>query len=307
MEPTTNHASNPPERLQKVLASAGYGSRRECEALIEEGRVEVQRQVVTQLGTKVDLATQEVRVDGVAIKKPRLVYYLLNKPVNVVCTNSDPEGRPRVIDLVKSDQRIFPVGRLDRTSEGLILVTNDGELANQLTHPRYGVEKTYHAVVDGFPNLDDLKMLERGVHLAEGFAQVASARVKKKFKGKSELEIVLREGRNREVRRLLARIGHKVRRLVRVAIGPVKLAGLPTGAYRVLERSELAALRKASRPSGAKKASRKKTPKQQVAKNLGAARSAQRGTKKKSSKRGGPVEKQASRKPSIKGKRKGKR
>src|SRR5688572_17625264 len=130
------------ERLQKVLAAAGVGSRRDCEELIQQGRVEVDHQVITELGTKVDPLRQEIRVDGTVLKQPKRAYYVLNKPIGVVSTNFDPSGRARIIDLLPNDERLFPVGRLDRSSEGLIVATNDGAFANRLTHPRYGVEKT---------------------------------------------------------------------------------------------------------------------------------------------------------------------
>ena len=215
--------SGPPaegERLQKVLAAAGAGSRRQCEELILAGRVEVDRQVVVELGTRVDLGRQEVRLDGVSLRRSKLVYYALHKPTGVVSTNRDPSGRPRVIDLLpKSDARLYPIGRLDLGSEGLILVTNDGDLANRLTHPRYGVEKTYRIQVAGHPDRDVLKQLREGVRLAEGVARVARVKVAGKHKDSTILEMVLKEGRNREIRRMLAQVGHKVLRLVRIAVG----------------------------------------------------------------------------------------
>jgi len=235
------------ERLQKVLAAAGLGSRRYCEELIETGRVEVDGQVVTALGSKADPHTQRIRVDGSPLPAPARVYFVLNKPTGVVSTNSDPSGRPRVIDLVPYRGRLFTVGRLDLSSEGLILVTNDGELANRLTHPRYGVEKTYHAEVAGTLERGDLEKLRGGIHLAEGLARVERVRVKHQYKNSTLLEIVLAEGRNREVRRILARIGHKVLRLKRVALGPLRLAELPLGAVRPLARDEVRALRASAR------------------------------------------------------------
>jgi 23S rRNA pseudouridine2605 synthase len=231
------------ERLQKVLAAAGVGSRRQCEELIAEGRVEVDRRVVTELGTRVEPAHQTIAVDGTRINARRPSYYVVNKPPGVVSTNRDPQGRPRVIDLVPRDERLFAVGRLDRSSEGLILVTNDGDLAHRLTHPRFGVAKTYMAMVAGTPHPEQLKKLVQGVHLAEGVARAAAVRVRKRRKGVTEVEIVLREGINREVRRLFARIGHKVLRLKRVAMGPIRLAGLPSGACRRLTRDEVKQLR----------------------------------------------------------------
>jgi len=237
------------ERLQKVMAAAGIGSRRFCEELIRAGRVDVDRKVVRELGTRVDSATQLVRVDGSPLANPRRVYYLVNKPAGVVSTNFDPSGRPRVIDLLPDkDERLFTVGRLDLSSEGLMLVTNDGELANELAHPRYGVEKTYHALVAGTPQRDVLAKLREGVHLAEGVARVASARIKTTFKQSTLLEIVLAEGRNREIRRILAKVGHKVLRLKRVALGGVRLKDLPPGEFRKLRNDELRLLKKRAKP-----------------------------------------------------------
>jgi 23S rRNA pseudouridine2605 synthase len=231
-----------PQRLQKVLAAAGLGSRRDCEDLIREGRVEVDRQVVTELGTRVDPSRQEIRVDGETLRQPKQLYFAVNKPVGVVTTNRDPSGRARVIDLVPTDERVFAVGRLDRSSEGLILVTNDGEFANRITHPRYGVEKTYLVRVAGEANHKQLERLKRGVHLAEGFARAASIAVKKKHGQSTDLAIVLNEGRNREIRRILARVGHKVLTLKRVAVGPIKLGDLPSGGWRRLMPQEVEAL-----------------------------------------------------------------
>ncbi|MCC7475206.1 MAG: rRNA pseudouridine synthase [Pirellulales bacterium] len=234
------------DRLQKVLALAGIASRRECESLIREGRVEVDRHVVTELGTRVDPIGQEIRIDGEPLPRPKLAYFAVNKPVGVVCTARDPAGRPRVIDLLPHNApRVFCVGRLDMTSEGLILVTNDGALANGLTHPRHGVEKIYHVQVAGQVEHDVLAQLHKGIHLAEGFAQVKRARIKSRRKRSSVLEMILDEGRNREIRRLLARVGHKVQRLKRIAVGPVRLGELPTGAVRPLTNKEIEALQKA--------------------------------------------------------------
>jgi pseudouridine synthase len=234
------------ERLQKVLAAAGVASRRECESLILAGRVEVDGRVVTELGTRVDPTRQDVRVDGESLHAAKLVYFAVHKPKGVVCTARDPAGRPRVTDLLPpSAPRAFCVGRLDLTSEGLILVTNGGPLANGLTHPRHGVEKVYHVQVAGLVDLEVLKLLRRGMKLAEGFAHVKHVRIKTRRKRSTILEMVLDEGRNREVRRLLARVGHKVQRLTRVAVGPVRLGELPPGAVRPLLRQEIRALQQA--------------------------------------------------------------
>ncbi len=233
------------QRLQKVLAAAGLGSRRQCEELITAGRVDVDRRVVTELGTRVDPAGQQIRVDGQPLSKPRLVYYAVNKPAGVLSTNRDPSGRPRVIDLLPAKgARLFTIGRLDLHSDGLILVTNDGELANRLTHPRYGVGKTYRVAVAGRPTREVLAKLLEGVHLAEGLARAERVTVKSHHKESTVLELVLREGKNREIRRILARVGHKVLRLTRTAVGPVRLGTLPSGASRPLTHDEIAALRR---------------------------------------------------------------
>ena len=232
-------------RLQRVMAAAGVGSRRECELIIEEGRVEIDGQIVTTLGVKVDPEKQEIYVDAEKLTVQRLQYFVLNKPPGVLSTSRDPSGRPRVIDLIKTDKRVYNVGRLDQSSEGLILVTNDGELANQLTHPSYGVEKRYHVQVVGIPAAADLRKLEEGVYIAEGLARATKAKFLKRATGGCLLEIVLAEGRNREIRRMLAGIGHKVRTLKRVSIGPLRLGDLPRGAHRALTSAEIKLLKKA--------------------------------------------------------------
>ncbi|MEM6798608.1 MAG: pseudouridine synthase, partial [Planctomycetota bacterium] len=222
--PPRPNNDDPRERLQKVLAAAGVASRRECELLIQEGRVEIDGQVATELGVRVDPQTQTIHVDGELLPSRKRVYLAVNKPEGVVCTARDPSGRPRVTDLLPPDTgRVFTVGRLDLASEGLILVTNDGELANQLTHPRHGVEKTYHVQVAGHPTVETLAQLRRGVRLAEGKAHFVNAKTKARRKKSTVLEVVLDEGRNREIRRVLARVDHKVQKLTRVAVGPVRL------------------------------------------------------------------------------------
>ncbi len=244
--PHDGEAQDGRDRLQKVLASAGIASRRECEQLILEGRVEVDHKVVTELGTRVDPQQQEIRVDGETLSRPKLVYFAVNKPTGVVSTSRDPAGRPRVIDLLPPNSpRVFCVGRLDISSEGLILVTNDGELANGLTHPRHGVEKVYQVQVAGRVEPETLSQVHRGLHLAEGFAHAKHVRIKSRRKRSTILEMILDEGRNREVRRLLARVGHKVQQLKRVAVGPVRLGEMPTGAVRPLNKKEIQSLERA--------------------------------------------------------------
>jgi 23S rRNA pseudouridine2605 synthase len=264
-------STSSPVRLQRLLASAGFGSRRQCEELIEAGRVEVDGEVVTRLGTTVDPGTAKVRVDGDLLKQGKLVYFAVNKPIGVVTTHRDPQGRPRVVDLVPPDQRVFPVGRLDRNSEGLILLTNDGELSQKLTHPKFGVRKIYRVTVAGKVDVETLKQMRRGIYLAEGHVRVDGAKLLKLRSRSTELEIVLREGKNREIRRILARLGHKVQQLRRIAVGPLRLGDLPAGAYRALTRQEVEKLWRAAdaetseagdeRQPGAKKRGAKKKKK----------------------------------------------
>jgi 23S rRNA pseudouridine2605 synthase len=234
----------PGERLQKVLAGAGLASRRAAEELILEGRVEVDGEVVTELGTRVDPSSQAIFVDGERLPRPKLEYFAVHKPSGVVCTARDPAGRTRVTDLLPPDVgRVYNVGRLDIESEGLILVTNDGELANKLTHPRHGVEKTYEVQVAGHLSNEVLIQMRKGVHLAEGYVKPVRVRTKGTRKKSTILEMVLDEGRNREIRRLLARVGHKVQRLTRIAVGPLRLGDLPRGAVRRLTPEEVRKLR----------------------------------------------------------------
>ena len=246
-----------------MLAAAGLGSRRECEELVVQGRVEVDGHVADQLGVRVDPQHQQIRVDGVVLTLPKRVYFLVNKPAGVVCTNRDPSGRARVVDLVQTDERVFAVGRLDRSSEGLILVTNDGELANQLTHPRYGVSKVYRVRVAGQLSPAAVEKLLRGIHLAEGQAKVAAIKVRRRHLQSTEMDVTLKEGRNREIRRILARVGHKILQLKRIAPGPLRLGGLPLGAHRRLTNEEVRQLASAARPgdgSGRREAHRERRP-----------------------------------------------
>jgi 23S rRNA pseudouridine2605 synthase len=231
------------ERLNKFLAHAGAGSRRHCDDLILHGRVSVDDRVVRELGTRIDPEHQKVAVDGKPLHAERLVYWLVHKPRGYLCTNSDPAGRPLATDLVPHvPQRVYTVGRLDEDSEGLLLLTNDGDLAYRLMHPRFGVYKTYLVQVAGKPSREDLEQLLKGVWLSDG--HVKARRVKRlKTQGESTwLEVVLSEGKNREVRRMLARLEHKVLRLRRIAIGPIKLDRLPKGKARRLKPEEVARL-----------------------------------------------------------------
>lgn len=247
-------------RLQRYLAMAGLGSRRHCEEFILAGRVTVDRETITELGARVDPQRQKICLDGEKVATERKVYYLLNKPVGFLCTNADPAGRSRVIDLFpRTGERLFTVGRLDEHSEGLLVVTNDGDLANHLAHPRFRVRKVYRVQVAGSPSREVLDQLKKGVNFAEGRFKVEDVRALR-AKGQSTLlEMVLMEGQNREIRRLLAKLGHKVQRLERVALGPLRLGPLPSGAYRPLAFKELNDLRRlvAGKPTDAGKAGSK--------------------------------------------------
>jgi 23S rRNA pseudouridine2605 synthase len=234
-----------PERLQKILAHAGLGSRRGCERLILEGRVTVAGKVVRELGTRVDPGTERIAVDGEPVQIEPIVYFAVNKPKGYVSTNFDPAGRPRVIDLLPEiPERVYAVGRLDEQSTGLMILTNDGELANRLTHPRFGVEKTYRALVAGLPSAATLAQLTEGVWLSDGKVRAKRARLIGHQGRATQLELVLAEGKKREIRRMIAKMGHKVMSLNRVAIGPISLKGLSVGEARPLSRQEVELLRK---------------------------------------------------------------
>jgi 23S rRNA pseudouridine2605 synthase len=235
----------PVERLQRLLARAGYGSRRSSEELIVQGRVTLNGTVAT-LGDRADPVEDEVRVDGLEVNlDPNVKYFAFHKPAGVVTTMRDPQGRPDIRAFVPEDgPRIFPVGRLDRDTEGLLLLTNDGDLANALTHPRFGVEKEYLAEVEGVPTPKHVGQLRRGVELEDGHARAKSARAAGRSGDRGAVRLVMTEGRKREVRRLLAAVGLPVTRLVRLRVGAVRLGGLPPGELRELTHDEVIALRK---------------------------------------------------------------
>ncbi len=228
-------------RLQKVLAQAGLGSRRTCEDLIERGRVRVNGDRAV-LGRRVDPEVDVIEVDGAQIgTKAGLVHYLLNKPAGVVTTASDPQGRPTVVQLVPEEPRVFPVGRLDVDTEGLLLLTNDGDLTHRLTHPSFGVEKEYLAEVEGTPARGALRRLREGVELDDGI----TAPAKVSTVGDHLVRITIHEGRNRQVRRMCEAIGHPVVRLVRTRIGPLVERSLAPGEWRALTQDEVRALERA--------------------------------------------------------------
>lgn len=229
--------------MQRALARAGFGSRRACEELIVQGRVTVQG-IVATLGDKIDPTEASVEVDGLTVNlDPTIRYYALHKPVGVVTTMRDPQGRPDMRSLLPHDgPRVFPVGRLDRDSEGLLLLTNDGDLANRIMHPRHGVEKEYLAEVDGIPTAKHLTRIRSGVELDDGPASAVSVKIVATSGAKGAISLVMAEGRKREVRRLLDAVGLPVTRLVRLRVGPVKLGQLAAGAIRELTREEVQAL-----------------------------------------------------------------
>jgi 23S rRNA pseudouridine2605 synthase len=232
-------------RLHVLLARCGVGSRRQCEELIADGRVTVDGEPVSEQGLRVDPDRQRIEVDFEPLRPDRHAYYMVNKPKGVLCTNADPDGRKRVIDLFPASAgRLFPIGRLDENSVGLILVTNDGELSHRLAHPKFRVPKVYQVQVAGVPSPETIKKMREGMYFSDG--RFKADRVKKiKTRGKSTiLEMTLSEGRNREIRRLLARVGHKVMKLERVQFGPLKMRGVAAGQYRALTKNEVDLLQK---------------------------------------------------------------
>ncbi len=226
------------ERLQKVLSRAGFGSRRVCDELIEEGRVSVNG-VMANPGCRVSIETDKIEVDGVPVSVlDGLVYYLLNKPVGVVSTADDPQGRSTVVDLVPSEPRVHPVGRLDLDTEGLLLLTNDGDLTFRLTHPSFGIEKEYLAQVRGTPTRAALRRLREGIELEDGLTSPAKA----SLQPPNLLTITIHEGHNRQVRRMCESVGYPVERLVRTRIGPITDRRLAPGSWRKLTQGELRSL-----------------------------------------------------------------
>ena len=227
------------EKLQKVIARAGVASRRHAELLIERRRVTVDG-VVAHVGMRVDASSAVVAVDGSVIPvDPSFAYYLINKPVGVVSTVTDPEGRSTVVEIVPDEVRVFPVGRLDRDSGGLLLLTNDGQLTARLTHPKYQVPKTYHVVLAGRLSAALVRRFVDGIDLDDGLAVARSARIIDQQPGQTMVEVVMTEGRNREIRRMAEGIGHPVTSLFRTAIGPLRDQALRAGDWRALSTNEI--------------------------------------------------------------------
>ena len=231
------------QRLQKVLAAAGVDSRRKCEELILDGIVRVNRKVVDELPAFVDPEKDVITVNGKRIHAAGKVYFLLNKPKGVICTNSDPQGRKKAIDIISARERIFCVGRLDIDTTGLIVLTNDSEMANRLTHPRYGLAKTYVARVKGQVSGEQVEKLKKGIWLAEGKTGRASVKILKRSYKESLLEITIQQGLNRQIRRMLAKVELSVKSLKRTKIGKLNARGLGVGKFRTLTKAEIAYLK----------------------------------------------------------------
>lgn len=234
------------ERIQKILASAGIASRREAERMVLEGRVTVNGKVVDRLGFKADPLKDHIKVDGKRRFHPEpKITLLLNKPRLYLSTVKDPAGRPTVIDLLKGVRwRVYPIGRLDFDAEGLLLLTNDGDLAYRLSHPKFSIRRTYWAKVEGVPHEKELMHLKRGVWLEDGEAKAVSAQLLRKMEKHSWVETTVTEGRNHLVKRMFSAIGHPVRKLKRVGYGPIRLGDLPVGHYRPLTDAEMESLKK---------------------------------------------------------------
>ncbi len=235
-------------RLQKLIADAGIASRRHAEELIRDGRVAVNGTVVREMGVQVDAARDQVRVNGKLVRAAsEHTYLMLHKPRGVLTTVSDPEGRRTIMQLLPRDKRLYPVGRLDLNSEGLILLTDDGALANHLTHPRYEHEKEYRVLVEGRVANDAIQKLSAGVELDDGKTAPARVDYLELIAGDTWLRIVLHEGRKRQIRRMVEAVGHRVRRLVRVRMGPLRLGDLPVGEWRALSPRELTELKRVTK------------------------------------------------------------
>ena len=236
------------ERLQKIIARAGLASRREAERWIVEGRVSVNGTVIRKLGSQADPSSDSIKVDGKRIKPPTAkLYYAFHKPPGVITTLNDPENRPDLtpyLAVLGEKRRVFPVGRLDYNTTGLLLLTNDGDLALRLAHPRFGVKKLYRAKLSACPSDEDLAQLRKGIRLDDGMAAPARARIIERLKKNAWVEIEVQEGRKREVRRMFEALGYFVEKLIRVGVGPISLGSLPQGEIRPLSSIDVALLKR---------------------------------------------------------------
>jgi len=240
---TTKQKGTGKQRLQKFLASAGVDSRRNCEEIILDGDVRVNRRVVDTLPAFVDPEVDLVTVNGRRVKLAEKVYFLLNKPKGVICTSSDPQGRKKAIDLIDTPERIFCVGRLDIDTTGLLILTNDSELANRLTHPRYELPKTYEVMLKERISGEAIEKLKKGTWFSEGKTGRSAVKVIRRTQKDSTIEITIRQGLNRQIRRMLAKVDCRVKSLRRTKVGNITLKGIPVGAYKELTKSQIAYLR----------------------------------------------------------------
>jgi len=234
-------------RLQKLLAAAGIDSRRKCEQMILDGKVRVNKKVIDTLPAFADPEKDIILANGKRIQPEKKVYYLLNKPKGVICTNSDPQGRKKAIDIIKSDQRIFCVGRLDIDTTGLIILTNDSQLTNRLTHPKYGISKTYIAHVKGLIDAAKIEKLKKGIWLADGKTQRSAVKILKKNSKESLIQIAVKQGQNRQIRRMLAKLELPVKSLKRIKIGRITAHKLGLRNYRQLTTREIEYLKNITR------------------------------------------------------------
>ncbi len=248
-KPQKSKSSIPAEkqRLQKILSAAGVDSRRNCEELILEHAVTVNGEIVSELPAFANPEKDDIRVNGQRIKQPEKVYFLLNKPKGVICTNSDPQRRPKAIDLVDCAERVVCVGRLDVDTTGAIILTNDNELVNCLTHPKYELPKTYQVLLRGRMQGDDVEKLKKGVWLADGKTGGAAVKVVHRSHSETTLQISIRRGLNRQIRRTFAHLGYKVKALKRIQIGDIVLKGIAVGKYKRLTGAQVAYLKRATR------------------------------------------------------------
>jgi 23S rRNA pseudouridine2605 synthase len=234
------------QRLQKILAASGIDSRRKCETLILEHAVSVNGEIVNELPAFADPEKDDIRVDGQRIKQTKKVYFLLNKPKGVICTSSDPQKRQKAVDLVDCPERVVCVGRLDIDTTGAIILTNDSELVNHLTHPKYELPKTYQIVVRGRVEGADVEKLKKGVWLAEGKTQGAAVKIIRRSHAETTLQVVISQGLNRQIRRMFSQLGYKVKLLKRTQIGDIVLKGIAAGNYKRLTKPQLAYLKRAT-------------------------------------------------------------
>ena len=234
------------QRLQKILAASGVDSRRKCETLILEHAVTVNGEIVCELPAFADAEKDDIRVDGRRIKSAKKVYFLLNKPKGVICTSSDPQRRQKAVDLVDCPERVVCVGRLDIDTTGAIILTNDSELVNRLTHPKYELSKTYHIIVRGRVESGDVEKLKKGIWLSEGRTQGAAVKIVRRSHLETTLQVVISQGLNRQIRRMFSQLGYKVKALKRTQIGDIVLKGIAAGNYKRLTKPQLAYLKRAT-------------------------------------------------------------